>query len=607
MINKEFLRYLDLFGTKCSFYTEQKLKLYTPLGGILSIASIGCAIFIFIYINLSSFKKEDPELITRSIIEEDHIIKFSEEKIWIPWKITNSDENFFNHTGVLYPIIKYYYKDNNTQRLESKNLSYKICNETSMVNKADNIIIDSSIDTLYCIDMDDLFMGGSFSSQFLYYIEFNLYICKDGVDFEKNNTDCLSNEKLNYFNDYLQIIFYYPILQFQEVDYKSPIKIKYYKNCVFLNKYMTKIDQLFLKKIVLYDKYRLFDSTMKIYNYWGYSYINRDFNFIHSEENKTSSKLYTFNIFIESNTIYYYRKYKNIFIILAQSLPLIELVHNILKLIAKVFKLSSINRKMTELLFENLTEKQSKYDNYVEEIKNKNMKDLNNMIRNSEEKNMITKKDNLKKNKNSSSIALIKKKEKDRSAMSQLSRKVNNSPKLRNEIQSNNNSNYSNNFSNNFSNNNNCYLKDRINSFNFNNIVVYKKLSLNFEEPQYPKKKRFVANKLFPFRYYFCSIFVKNIDISKHRFCLSWKFIKVYCFLCQLFDISSYCVLQKEFNIVKRFLFDEKNIELIEQNTKINVNSQSFMNDMNHCIGSNKFHILGKNNIKKSNKKIFTH
>jgi hypothetical protein len=252
---------------------------------------------------------------------------------------------------------------------------------------------------------------------------------------------------------------------------------------------MTKIDQLFLKKIVLYDKYRLFDSTMKIYNYWGYSYINRDFNFIHSEENKTSSKLYTFNIFIESNTIYYYRKYKNIFIILAQSLPLIELVHNILKLIAKVFKLSSINRKMTELLFENLTEKQSKYDNYVEEIKNKNMKDLNNMIRNSEEKNMITKKDNLKKNKNISSIALIKKKEKDRSVMSQLSRKVNNSPKLRNEIQSNNNSNYSNNFSNNFSNNNNCYLNKRINSFNFNNIVVYKKLSLNFEEPQYPKKK----------------------------------------------------------------------------------------------------------------------
>ena len=265
-INKEFLRYLDLFGTKCSFYTEQKLKLYTPLGGILSIASIITAIFIFISINLSSFKKEDPELITKSIIEEDHIIKFSEEKIWIPWKITNSDDNFFNHTGILFPIIKYYYKDNNTNKLESKILSYKICSETSMVNKTENFVIDSSIDQLYCIDMDDLFMGGSFSSEFLYYIEFNLYMCKNGINYEENNTDCLPKEKLNLLNDYLQIIFYYPMLQFQEVDYKSPIKIKYYKNCAFLNKYMTKIDQLFLKKTVLNDKYRLFDSMMKIYS-----------------------------------------------------------------------------------------------------------------------------------------------------------------------------------------------------------------------------------------------------------------------------------------------------------------------------------------------------
>lgn len=602
-INKEFLRYLDLFGTKCSFYTEQKLKLYTPLGGILSIASIITAIFIFISINLSSFKKEDPELITKSIIEEDHIIKFREEKIWIPWKVTNSDDNFFNHTGILFPIIKYYYKDNNTNKLESKNLSYKICSETSMVNKTENFVIDSSIDQLYCIDMDDLFMGGSFSSEFLYYIEFNLYICKNGINYEENNTDCLSKENLHLLNDYLQIIFYYPMLQFQEVDYKSPIKIKYYKNCVFLNKYMTKIDQLFLKKTVLNDKYRLFDSMMRIYSYWAYSYINKDFNFINTEENEISSKLYTFNIFIESHTIYYYRKYKNIFIILAQSLPLIELVHNILKLIAKVFKLSSINRKMTELLFENLTEKPNKYDNYLEEIKNKNIKDLNNLNKNTEERNMIniTKKDNLRKSsKNNSSLALFKRKDFENPPLiNQLSQKVYNSPKVGHQtIHSNQNSNYSNNNSN--------YLKHRINSINFKNLVVYKRLSMKFEEPSFPKKKRFVANKLFPFRYYFCSIFVKNIDISKHRFCMSWKFIKVYIFLCQLFDISSYCVLQKEFNIVKRFLFDDKNIELIEQNTKINVNSQSFMNDMNYCIGSNKFHILGKNNIKKkSNKKIY--
>ena len=108
-----------------------------------------------------------------------------------------------------------------------------------------------------------------------------------------------------------------------------------------------------------------------------------------------------------------------------------------------------------------------------------------------------------------------------------------------------------------------------------------------------------MANKLFPFKYYFCAIFVKNIDISKHRFCMSRKFIKVYSFLSQLFDISSYCVLQREFNTVKTALFDEQNIKLIEKTSKINVNSQSFMRDMNDCIGKQTFHILGNNNIKR--------
>ena len=80
---------------------------------------------------------------------------------------------------------------------------------------------------------------------------------------------------------------------------------------------------------------------------------------------------------------------------------------------------------------------------------------------------------------------------------------------------------------------------------------------------------------------------------------MSKKFVKVYIFLSQLFDISSYCALQREFNIVKNSIFDEKNVKLIEQDSKINVNSQSFMREMNDCIGSHTFRILGKNSIRR--------
>ena len=427
MINKEFLRYLDLFGTKCSFYTDQKLKLYTPLGGILSLTSFIVGIFIFIYINIKSFKRQDPIIISSSLIEENHIIKFKDEHIWIPWKISSyADDNFFNHTGILYPIINYYSKENNSE-IVSRVLSYRLCNETSMIDNLENILIDTSLNELYCIDMDNLFMGGSLSSNLYYYIEFNLYICQGGVNYDKNNTNCISYDNLNNIYNYLQIILYYPTIQFDQINFETPIKIKYNKNCVLLSQNISKYDQLFLNKIVLYDQLGLFDTTTKFYQYWGYSSINKDF-YIINNQNKT--KLYSFNIFIESKTIYYYRSYKSIFLILAQSLPLITLVHNILKLIAKVFKLSSVNRKMIELLFENLSEKKNNYNNYIKEFNSKRIS-RNNMNNRTNDDNTIinlTNKDNLNNFNNFTSYSLFRKNQKENKNFKITYRKKGGSP-----------------------------------------------------------------------------------------------------------------------------------------------------------------------------------
>jgi hypothetical protein len=412
-------------------------------------------------------------------------------------------------------------------------------------------------------------MGGSFSDNYFYYIEFGLYICRNGTIYNETNSNCISFDGLKSNNNFLQIIFYYPTIQFQECELESPVKIKYHKNYSILGTSILKIDKLFLQKIVLYDILGMFSHKEKNYSFWGISSINRDIYYLENMKNGTNSKLYSFEIFIESNSIIYTRSYKNLYIILAQSLPLITLVYNLLKLIAKLFKSSSINRKMTELLFENLTEKPDKFENYLEEIKSK--KNLSSKF---EKSNIITITNNSKKYQNLSSLSLFKHQERefekeDRKEKNE-SKAINNKDKITNK-------------------------KKEKNDELINSLINYKRLSMRFKEPIFNKKKKFVANKLFPFRYYFWAIFVKNIDLTKNRFFLSKKFIKVYCFLCQLFDISSYCVLQKEFNVMKNSLFDEKNINLIERTSKINVNSQSFMRDMSEAIENNKFSILGKN------------
>ena len=590
---KEYLRYMDLFGTKCCFYSEQKLKLYTPLGGFISIISIATAILIFVFISLSSFKRENPNIITSSIIDEGHKIKFNEEKIYIPWKIQNNKNNF-NYSNILFPTIKYYSRENKNDIIKSKKLSYKFCNQTSIVNIQNNILIDTSIDDLYCIDMDDLLMGGSWSSDYLYYIQFDLYSCP-------NNTNCITNNDiyLNNIENYLEFVFYYPTLRFHEKKYKQPFEIKYNKNSIILNKNISKFNQIFLRKIILKDNVGIFHHKEKIYKSWECSNINQDFILV----NDKNQKLFSLEIYVEQSTKYYNRSYNNIIFILAECLPIISLIHNILKLIAKIFKLASINRKMTELLFENLTEKPNKFQSYIKDIKskktltnkillnkNKNLGNNNNknINKNTEENNIIsmTNKDNSRNINNYSNVTLINK--------IYLGKNNNNLESILNTDDK-----ALRKSSNNYNNDEGRLIDLKINSINLNNLVKNSEKSLN--QQSFKKKKKFISNRLFPHRYYLCTIFTKNIDLTKHPFCMSKKYIKVYYFLCQLFDISSYCILQKEFNIVKNFIFDEKKIQLIEQKSKINVNDQYFMRDMNDCIIKNKFHILGINNIKKKN------
>jgi hypothetical protein len=54
------LKYLDYFGTTFNFYIDRNRKLYTPLGGLLTLLSIFFAAFIFAYINLDDFLQNVP-------------------------------------------------------------------------------------------------------------------------------------------------------------------------------------------------------------------------------------------------------------------------------------------------------------------------------------------------------------------------------------------------------------------------------------------------------------------------------------------------------------------------------------------------------------------
>ena len=133
----------------------------------------------------------------------------------------------------------------------------------------------------------------------------------------------------------------------------------------------------------------------------------------------------------------------------------------------------------------------------------------------------------------------------------------------------------------------NINLKNDCNSPNnkiTNNIIPF-----NIKAKTYYLKKQ-----LFPYKFYLFSIFKNNIDASKKSFFFTRKFIVVYNFICQLFDISSYLILQREFQTMKNTVIEEKHRDIIEKGQKINVSSTSFNVNMKECLDGKKLSIFGR-------------
>jgi hypothetical protein len=342
----------------------------------------------------------------------------------------------------------------------------------------------------------------------------------------------------------------------------------------------------------------------------------------------STSRFYSFNIYLKPDIIYYNRSYKKIYIIAAEGLPVVNIVFIFFGIIAKIFKISSENQKLTELLFENLKEQKT----FMKINNNKVNIDKKLSLRKTN--NKINTKNNLTINKNTNDISSIHLAHHD-------------SEKKKILIQNNNNSSISGGNDNKsfYSKNDNSYSKmysgkivnrtfnfNKIhfeeghsinnginygnNSINRNNIKNLYKINdqsqssntpyNNIYMKNYYNSQKFINNakikpeihyikkQLFPYKYYLFSIFIKNNDISNSLFFFTKKFIIVYNFICQLFDISSYLILQREFQIMKSTAIEEKQRNIIENGQKINVNTSSFNINMRECLDGQKLSIFGR-------------
>ena len=540
---KNCLRVCDFFGQRFHLYIGYKPKYYTYFGGLITLIAFASYILIFIFLGYDDLRRKNPISNTSTSPPSGYRnIKFGEEKIYLPWRIIDYDENPINITGKIYPRIFYFtvHPDNVTGELvtEYNLVDYKLCNETSMKNLGKEYIIDIPLETLYCIDMENLKVGGSWNSDFLNFIRFDLYMCKDGIDYNESSFECTTYENLENIYGGGESIFFellYPIVQFQPTNLEIPILIVYKTHYYIINKYTNKLDRLYLQEYFFQDEKSWLIHHPKNISYWGVNSMDGE-SYIKSNRDvlrfASSSKCYTLNIYFELGNVFFTRKYKKIYEILGDVFPVMNVLYYIFELMARKLNEAHAAKKLNEYImgYENNKEKKN-----LIEIKNQNRrsKKMEDIPSNNDNSKILIYKNKTHVMKEAQSNKLISNSFEDISKMMMFN------PNLCND-NGNGNSNK----------NINVKTVARNHQEKVKQIYqIYDKRSQSL--PKKPMDK-------YPLKYYFYGMmhmklnFTNTLKGRNRFFGVTPNFVKAYGYFRNIIDVTTYIKLVKEFEIYKK-------------------------------------------------------
>ena len=552
---KNFLKMCDFYGTQFHWYFERRQKYYSSHGGIFSLISFFSYIAFIIIFGFKDFKRtQSISTISNIPPSGDKTIKFGKQKLYLPWRIMDYGDTFINHTGILYPRIYYFTNryNNQTQLMETnfKLLNYSLCNETSMKNLGKDYILNSNLDKLFCIDMEDLEMGGSWNSKFINYLRLDLNLCKDGENYNDNNTNCTPPDHLislfgkdnNWFFELL-----YPSVQFQPNNKDRPIFVLYNSYYYGLNTNSNKVDRIYLQEHIFEDEQGwIFNYPIKNSTYWGVNSIKSDFYTAGRDifRHGSTSRLYSLKLYIDYGTVYYYRKYKKIYEIISEILPIMKIVTGIFAIISETINKLQVSKRLNEYIIDdkvgNLNPKMNNLifhvsNNYI--AKTLGILDNNNLESNKMKKNLkphsFIKREDFSGMKDSSKLFFL------------------NNNKL--NLNKNNNKN-------NKAVNPEDLKKKHRHTINVSKIIGLKPIEF------------FNKDKVkFPFKYYFIGS-ILNIISSKNRnnyLCISEKFNRSFTFFTHIIDITSYISIYKQFESLKKIIVKSIKTNKSESNNEI--------------------------------------
>jgi len=602
-----FLKYCDFFDIKFHFYVGGHPSNNNIFGGIMSILFCITAILLMFILSIEDLKKLNPITAKSEVPGADiKVVNLHDSKVWVPWRMVTYEEKFIDHRGILHPVVSFVEGKWNSSfgmDLTYHTLNYKLCNETSMANKTKEYKIDIPLNECFCIDNDDIPWGGSWHSDILYYFEVNLYTCEGGIDFNSSDPRCTHmSELLKHRNTSWLFEFYYPVVQFEPTNYENPISVIYRSYFYRLSTYANKVERIYIQENIMEDDQSIIKSAPVTKTYWGITNVYGDTYFTPEKKDmlvkSVSSRLYSLVVYMDQGYVRYTRKYKNVFIIFSEILPLINVLLIAFKIFTRYIKLTVAKKNLTEIIFENLHEvnvekpmprksrngiEKKIFEDMKPKTKIRPSKIFLNLKKNNAEQNcssMVSL--NIESIKNANMNSNITPNEKE----NENEKSKNNYLKLFPD-NNDNNGNEAKPISSDLNVirylNKNQLKRRTVNEQSIdNNLMQELNISIIKRPKRVEPKKNYIRKQLFPVSYYYMNIIFDRLIKPKSFFCLDKKYFIMYNFMVKFLDVASHITMLKYFIIFKDFFIsnvvsNSKKKHLFDLDKKINISDEKKM------------------------------
>ena len=216
----------DIYSKTIGFFYNDKEKLGTIFGFVLTIIYILISLFLFIFYTISTIKKSNIK-VHDSVLYQKEVpeMNINSDTFYFAFGVENYLTGYtrFIDETIYYPKVFYVKKIKEGsifKEIEEKPLTIERCISDKFGKDYQHLIVKEELNNSYCINNFNLTLSGNFKYDKLSYIKINIYPC---VNTTENNNHCKSRNIIDSFLSRTFISLLVKDIGLEPMNYSYPI------------------------------------------------------------------------------------------------------------------------------------------------------------------------------------------------------------------------------------------------------------------------------------------------------------------------------------------------------------------------------------------------